>query len=86
VDASGEFGSGEKYTDFDDFKHILAASRQDVFVHHLIREILSYAAGRHMQPIDEFEIEDIFQAVKQDNYGMRTLIVESLASEIVRSR
>jgi hypothetical protein len=31
-------------------------------------------------------IEDILQAVKQDGYGLRTLIVESLASDIFRSR
>jgi len=33
-----------------------------------------------------FVIEDIFQAVKKDDYGLRTLIVEALASEIFRSR
>jgi hypothetical protein len=39
-----------------------------------------------MEPIDEFVIEDIFQAVKKDDYGLRTLLVEALASEIFRSR
>ena len=61
-------------------------SRKDVFTRHLINQVLSYATGRHMEPIDEFVIEDIFQAVKKDGYGLRTLIVESLASEIFRSR
>jgi hypothetical protein len=86
VDPSGEFGSGDRYADFQDFKHILVASRTDEFTHHLIREVLSYATGRHMEAIDDFEIEDIFQAVKKDNYGMRTLVVEAVASNIFRSR
>jgi hypothetical protein len=86
VDSSGEFSSGETYADFHDFKSILVTSRTDVFARHLIKQVLSYATGRHMEPIDEFVIEDIFQAVKQDGYGLRTLIVEALASEIVRSR
>ena len=86
VDPTGEFGSGETYADFHDFKRILVARRTDAFTRHLIKEFLSYAAGRHMEPSDEFAIEDIFQAVKKDGYGLRTLIVESLASEIVRSR
>jgi hypothetical protein len=86
VDPSGEFGSGQTYADFHDFKRILVASRKDVFTRHLIKEFLSYATGRHMEPVDDFVIEEIFQAVKKDGYGLRTLIVESLASEIFRSR
>jgi hypothetical protein len=86
VDSAGEFSSGETYAGFDDFKSILVASRTDVFTRHLIKQVLSYATGRHMEPIDEFVIEDIFQAVKKDGYGLRTLIVEALASEIFRSR
>jgi hypothetical protein len=86
VDASGEFGFGETYADFHDFKRVLVARRKDVFTRHLIEEFLSYATGRHMTPVDQLEIDDVLQAVKQDNYGLRTLIVESLASEIFRSR
>ena len=86
VDATGEFGSGETYAGFHDFKSILGASRTDIFTRHLIREFLSYAAGRHMEGVDEALIEEIFQAAKKDGYGLRTLIVESLASGIFRSR
>jgi hypothetical protein len=86
IDASGEFSSGKTYTDFHDFKTILVASRTDVFARHLIEEFLSYATGRHMEPADAFAIEDILEAVKKDGYGLRTLVVESLASEIFRSR
>ena len=86
VDSTGEFGTGETYADFHDFKRILVARRTDTFTRHLIKEVLSYAAGRHLEPIDEFVIDDIFEAAKKDGYGLRTLIVECLASEIVRSR
>jgi hypothetical protein len=86
VDSAGEFSSGETYEGFHDFKNILVASRTDVFARHLIKQVLSYATGRHMEPIDEFVIEDILQAVKKDDYGLHTLIVEALASEIFRSR
>ena len=86
VDASGEFGSGQTYADFHDFKSILLATRTDVFTRHLIKQVLSYATGRHMELSDEFVIEDIFQAVKKDGYGLRTLLIESLDSEIFRSR
>ena len=86
IDSTGEFGSGETYTGFHDFKSILVASRTDVFTRHLIKQLLSYASGRHMEPVDEYVIEDIFQAVKRDDYGLRTLMIEALSSEIFRSR
>lgn len=86
IDSTGEFASGETYADFHAFKSILVASRQDVFARHLIKQVLSYATGRHMEPVDDFVIEEIFQAVKKDDYGLQTLLVEALASEIFRSR
>lgn len=86
IDSTGEFSSGEAYADFHEFKSILVAGRKDIFARHLIKQVLSYGTGRHMEPIDEVVIEEIFQAAKKNDYGLRTLIVEALASEIFRSR
>ncbi len=86
IDSSGEFGSGSTYTDYYGFKRILITERTDLFTRHLIKQVLSYATGRHMEPADDYAIEDIFQAVKQDDYGLRTLMLEVIASDIFRSR
>jgi hypothetical protein len=86
IDSSGEFGSGETYNDFHEFKRILVTGRADLFTRHLIKQVLSYAAGRHMEPADDYVIEEIFQAVKKDDYGLRTLLLEAIGSEIFRSR
>ncbi|MFM7750709.1 MAG: DUF1592 domain-containing protein, partial [Opitutaceae bacterium] len=86
VDASGEFSSGETYTGFDDFRRIVKTARTDAFTRNLIRQFLSYSTGRHMEPVDDPVIEEILEAVKKDGYGLQTLIVESLASDIFRSR
>ena len=86
VDASGEFSSGSAYAGFEEFRRIVKAERTDAFTRHLIRQFLSYATGRHMEPVDDPVIEQILDAVKADGYGVRTLLVESLASEIFRSR
>ena len=86
VDSSGEFSSGEAYADFEGFKRILVSGREEVFARHLIRQFLSYATGRHMEAIDDVVIEEVFEAVKKDSYGLRTLVVECLASDIFRSR
>lgn len=86
IDSSGEFRSGSTYADFHEFKNILTTAQKDAFTRHLIEQFLSYAAGRHLEPVDEFVVDDIFAAVEKDGYGLRTLVVESLASEIFRSR
>ncbi|MEN9635028.1 MAG: hypothetical protein RL077_3432, partial [Verrucomicrobiota bacterium] len=86
IDSSGEFGSGATYTDYHGFKRILIAERTDLFTRHLIKQVLSYATGRHMESADDYVVEEIFQAVKKDDYGLRTLVLEATASDIFRSR
>jgi hypothetical protein len=86
IDASGEFTSGESYQDFAGFKKVILETREDLFIRHLIAEVLSYSSGRLMETADEFVIDEILEKAKKDNLGLRTLLVECLTSEIVRSR
>lgn len=86
IDPSGTFPSGERFAGFGEFKRILADTRQDAFLRHLISQVLAHATGRHMETADHFEIEEIAGRVAKDGYGLRTLVVEALTSEIFRSR
>lgn len=86
VDASGEFPSGETYQDFAGFKKIVAETREELFIRHLVGEILSYSTGRLMEPADNFVIDDILAKAKKENFGFQNLLVECLTSEIFRSR
>lgn len=86
VDSTGEFPSGETYADFAGFKKIIGGTRGDLFTRNLIRQVLAYTTGRHMEATDDFVLDDIHTAVKKDNSGLRTLMVECLKSEIFRSR
>ncbi len=86
VDSSGEFPSGETYEDFAGFKKVISETREDLFTRHLIRQVLAYTTGRHMELADDFEVDEIQAAVKKDKLGLHTLMVECLASEIFRSR
>jgi hypothetical protein len=86
VDATGEFSSGERYQDFAGFKRIVRETREDLFTRHLIRQFLSYAAGRHMEPADELLIEELHSKIKAQGMGVRTLVLECLQSEIFRYR
>lgn len=86
IDSSGEMPSGETYAGFEDFKKILVATRAEVFTKHLISMVLTHATGRHMEPLDQFEIDDIHAKVSAEGGGLRTLVTESLVSGIFRSR
>ncbi|MEN8866186.1 MAG: DUF1592 domain-containing protein, partial [Akkermansiaceae bacterium] len=86
VDASGEMPSGEEFEGFSGLREILIGTRSEVFTKHLISTVLTYATGRHMEAVDEFEIDDIEARVESRGNGLATLIEESLVSEIFRSR
>lgn len=86
VDASGELSSGEAYAGFPEFRRLLAASRRDVFTRHLIRQFLSYATGRHLEAVDEPVVEQVLEAVRQNGYGLRTLVLSAVGSEVFRYR
>jgi hypothetical protein len=86
IDASGEFPSGETYQDFAGFKKVICDTREDLFIRHLISQVLSYSTGRLMEPADSFVIDDIQEKVKKENLGLTTLLTECLTSDIVRSR
>lgn len=86
VDPSGELPSGDTYKDFASFKKLIADTREDLFVRHLIREVLSYSAGRQMEFADQIVIDQIQEKLKKQGLGLRTLMVECLMSEIFRSR
>ena len=86
IDTTGEFPSGETYRDFAGFRDILLGTREELFTRHLIRQLLAYSTGRLMEPADEFAIDRIHEKVKQQGRGLRTLVVESLTSDLFRSR
>jgi hypothetical protein len=86
IDPSGKLPSGETYEDFASFKKMLVKSRRDLFARNLIEKLLTYTTGRHMERVDQYEIDDILGRVKSDNFGLRTMVLEVLTSDIFRSR
>ena len=86
IDSSGKLPSGEEFKDFAAFKQVLLQKRRDLFARNLIEKLLSYSTGRHMEEVDRPEVKQILERVKADNYGLKTLVVEVLTSDIFRSR
>ena len=86
IDPSGQLPSGESFEGFNGFKKVLVEHRRDLFARNLIEKLLAYSTGRHMERIDQFEIDDIFARVKGKGYGLNTIVIEVLSSELFRSR
>ena len=86
IDASGEFPSGETYSDFAGFKKALATTRGEQFARNLIEKLLTYATGRHMERADQFEIDELLQTAKENNYALRDMLIDTLTNEIFLSR
>lgn len=86
IDPSGKLPSGETFQDFASFKEVLRDSREEVFLRAMIEKLLTYASGRYLEPADRFEVDEILTRVRDDHDGLRTMVVEVLTSEIVRSR
>ncbi|WP_145219161.1 DUF1592 domain-containing protein [Gimesia alba] len=86
VDPTGKLPSGETFTDFASFKHVLLENRLDQFTHCLIEKLLTYSTGRQMERSDQYEIEDILKRAKAENYGLQTIVLEVMTSRIFRSR
>jgi len=86
IDTTGEFPSGETYTDFATFKKVIYDTRTDHFTRHLIRQFLTYTTGRTMELNDDLLIDQLHTQVKKEGLGLKTLMVECLMSEVFRSR
>ncbi|MDB4754342.1 DUF1585 domain-containing protein, partial [Akkermansiaceae bacterium] len=86
VDPSGEMPSGEKYAGFEELRKILVETRSEMFTRHLISTVLTHATGRHMEAVDQYEIQDTQKKIKEAKGGLRTLVIECLVSDIFRSR
>ena len=86
IDPAGELPSGEQFRNFAEFRKLLVTHRAEPFTRNLITQVLTYATGRHMEALDQFEIDEILENVKVEGYGLRTLIRACLTSDIFRSR
>ncbi len=85
IDASGSLSTGESFTNFDEFKSALMASRQEHFARNLIEKLLTYCTGRRLERVDQYEVDEILKRVREADDGLQTMVTEVLTSKIFRS-
>lgn len=83
VDASGALPNGKTFDGIDDFRKLLAAHPRGLakaFVAHLVR----YATGADISYADRPVIDEIVDAAKSSEYGVRALVHGVAASRLLR--
>lgn len=85
VDDSGITNDGDKFSDYREFREILAAD-PDKLAKSLTTKLLAFATGREMGFSDRPEIKEIVKRTGEKGYGMRDIIRFIVTSEIFREK
>jgi len=81
VDCTGQLPDGRPFADIAGLRAMLAADEETLaraFLNHLI----TYATGAPVSFADRAEVEKILRRAKSKNYGVRTLLVETVTSPL----
>ena len=81
VDCTGQLPDGRPFADVRELRTLLAANEESLaraFVGHLV----TYATGAGISFSDRTEVEKIIQRAKARKYGVRTVLLETVASPI----
>jgi len=85
VDPADVLSDGRAFRDIDEFKERLLEDK-DQLARALTTKLLTYATGGHPASADQPRIEAIVAAVRDQNYGFRSLIHEIVQSELFRTK
>jgi hypothetical protein len=84
IDPSGELPGGKTFDDIIGLKATLL-EQSDVFAASLVKKLLAYAIGRHVETSDRPDVDAILQATASDAYRLQDLIVQVVLSDPFRS-
>ncbi len=85
VDASYAMPDGRTFRDIKGFKE-LALSDVEQIARNLVNQVMTYATGAEIQFADRREIDQIVDALEEDEYGFRSLIHAVTQSDVFLSK
>ncbi len=85
VDPSGTLPDGCKFKDIRELQTLLA-SKPELLLRNLARQLAVYATGRELAFADREQISSIVSRTQQQGGGIRTLLHELTESELFRTR
>ncbi len=81
VDAQGEMPDGTRFADIHEFKKILLRDETQL-ARNVATQLVTYATGAPVRFSDRGEIEKILARAQPSQFGIRTLILEVVQSEL----
>jgi hypothetical protein len=81
VDASGKLPDGREFRDVRELKRLLLADERQL-ARNLARQLAVYATGAPIRFADREQIEGILDRASSSHYGVRTVILELVQSDL----
>jgi hypothetical protein len=85
VDPSGVLPDGRTFQNIDDFKALLLADLDQV-ARALVVRMLTYATGGAPTELDEPELDALLLRVREQNYGLRSLVHAVVQSKLFQHK
>jgi hypothetical protein len=85
VDASGELPDGRKFQDIRELKQLLVDDEKQI-ARNLARQLTVYATGSPVRFSDRAQVEQVLQRASSSHYGVRSLVLEVVQSELFRNK
>ncbi|MHC4877796.1 MAG: DUF1592 domain-containing protein [Planctomycetota bacterium] len=85
IDSAGKLPNGEDFSNPAELKSLLAA-RKDDLARNLTERLMAYSLGRQLEGYDEVVIDQLMVKIAEDEYRMRTMITEVIASYLFTHR
>ena len=85
VDASDVTPDGKPFRDIDEYKQLLLRDK-DQLARSMAAKLLTYSTGAAPTMVDEQAVDAIVAAVRDKNYGLRSLIHEIAQSEMFQTK
>ncbi len=80
LDVSGEMPGGTTINGPDDLRKYLVAEKRDLFRHHLVERLLTFALRRSLEFYDEGPVREISSAIAKEGDGATALVVAIVKS------
>lgn len=85
VECDGVLPDGRSFANIDEYKQRLLTDLDQV-TRALAKQLVTYATGSAPAPIDSDEIEELVAAVREKNYGLRSMIHAIVASPLFQQK
>ncbi len=85
IDSAGKLPGGESFSSPAELKSVLANRKADL-ARNLVERLTAYTLGRQLEGYDEIVIDQIMVKIAEDDYRMRTMIMEVITSYLFTHR